>query len=214
MKNLRALVPQSLQAKFLISGTAILFAAVSVYAFPKTNKPAKPAARPAPQQIAASPLLAVMSAELDRSMPVLTKADPPAYFINYTVTESQRTNVSGSNGALLDSSENRNRWLEAQVRVGNYDLDNTHKVGGTQPAYQPSPGTAVPLEEDASVIRRAIWLETDKQYRNAAEALIKIKTSKEVQVQSAEGSAPDFSREKPHNSVGAHVAYQLDRKPW
>ncbi|HET9402444.1 MAG TPA: metallopeptidase TldD-related protein, partial [Candidatus Acidoferrales bacterium] len=47
-----------------------------------------------------------------------------------------------------------------------------------------------------------------------AEALIKIKTSKEVQVQSAEGSAPDFSREKPHNSVGAHVAYQLDRKPW
>lgn len=155
-----------------------------------------------------------MSAELDRSMPVLTKADPPAYFINYTITESQRTNVSGSNGALLDSSEARNRWLEAQIRVGNYDVDNTHKVGGTQPAYQPSPGTNVPLEDDPAVIRRAIWLETDKQYRNAAEALVKIKTSKEVQVQSAEEHAPDFSREKPHTSIAPHIAYQLDRRPW
>ena len=38
----------------------------------------------------------------------------------------------GSNGALLSSEESRSRWLETQVRVGSYDLDNTHKVGNSQ----------------------------------------------------------------------------------
>ena len=214
LNNRSLLSIRNLKIKFSALAVSVLAVAASAWAFPRGPKPAKPQPQPRPQTVAESPLLGVMGAELERSMPVLTKADPPAYFINYTVTESQRTNVSGSNGALLDSSETRNRWFEAQVRVGNYDVDNTHKVGGTQPAYQPSPGANVPLDDDASVIRRAIWLETDKQYRNAAQALIKIKTSKEVQVQSAEEHAPDFSREKAHSFIGPHVAYQLDRKPW
>ena len=70
-----------------------------------------------------------MQQELDREMGVLGKADPPAYFLSYTVTDSNRAEVTGSNGALLSSQENHTRWLEAQVRVGSYDLDNTHRVG-------------------------------------------------------------------------------------
>ena len=61
-------------------------------------------------------------------MAVLGKADPPAYFIDYTVTETQRAEVMGSNGALLSSEERRTRWLEVQVRAGSYALDNTRKV--------------------------------------------------------------------------------------
>jgi TldD protein len=185
-----------------------------VHAYPRRVPPTALKHAAAQTQGTPSPLLAAMSAELDRSLPILSKADPPAYFLNYTLTDSVRANVSGSNGALLDSSENHIRFLEAQVRVGSYELDNTHKVGGTQPAFEPSPGTPVPVDDDASVLRRAIWYETDKQYRAASEALIKIKTSKDVQVQSAEEHAPDFSREKPHTFIGPTVAYQLDRKPW
>ena len=201
---------------------AIVFVAVlgaivqPVHAFPKKSLPiAKALAAPqSAAQAQPSPLLAAMSAELERSMPVLSKADPPAYYIDYTLTDSVRTNVSGSNGALLDSSETHMRWLEANVRVGNYELDNTHKVGGTQPAYQPGPGIAAPIDDDPSVLRRAIWLETDSQYRAAAEALVKIKTNKNVQVQSAEGQAPDFSHEKAHTFIGPRASYELDRKPW
>ena len=64
------------------------------------------------------------------------------------------------------------------------------------------------------MLRRAIWLETDKQYRAAAEALIKIKTGKEVKVQTEEGRAPDFSREKPQTYAGPWVSFTLDRAPW
>jgi len=160
-----------------------------------------------------APLLSAMKAELDRSMKTLGAQDPAAYYIGYTLTDTQRATVSGSNGALLQSDEARNRWLEVSVRTGSYGLDNTHKVDGRQPPTG-GPGTNAPLDDDPDVLRRTIWLETDKQYRAAAEALIKIKTGKEVKVQTEEGRAPDFSREKPQVYTGPWVSFSLDRKPW
>ena len=160
-----------------------------------------------------SPLFDAMKTELDRSLKTLSTQDPAAYFIGYTVTDSQRATVSGSNGALLSSEEGRNRWLEVTVRTGGYELDDTHKVDGRTPPNG-GPGTSAPLDDDPEVLRRAIWLETDKQYRAAAEALIKIKTGKEVKVQTEEGRAPDFSHEKPQTYTGPWVSYTLDRKPW
>lgn len=192
---------------FPVLVSLILIAGLAITALPRLL------AAPPDGAPKASPLFSAMKAELDRSMSTLGALDPPAYYIGYTVTDSQRATVSGSNGALLQSDENRNRWLEVSVRTGSYDLDDTHKVDGRQPPNG-GPGTNAPLDEDPDVLRRAIWLETDKQYRAAAEALIKIKTGKEVQVQTAEGSAPDFSREKPQDFTGPVVSFTLDRKPW
>src|SRR6266581_492263 len=169
-------------------------------------------AAPPDAQVKRSPLLAALQAELERSMKTLSALDPPAYYMGYTITETQRVDVSGSNGALLNSNEARNRWLEVSVRTGSYDLDNSHKVGERQ---QQSGGvTPVPIDDDAEVVRRAIWLETDRQYRAASEALIKIKTGKEVKVETAEGRAPDLSREQPHTNIGPQVSIAVDRKPW
>jgi TldD protein len=192
---------------FPTSFSVLLIAGLALVALPRLfAAPPDGAAKP-------SPAFTAMKAELDRSMKVLSTLDPPAYYIGYTLTDSQRTTVSGSNGALLQSEENRNRWLEVSVRTGSYDLDDTHKVDGRQPPNG-GPGTSAPLDDDPEVLRRAIWLETDKQYRAAAEALIKIKTGKEVKVQTTEGNAPDFSREKPQDFTGPWVSYTLDRKPW
>lgn len=195
---------------FLLSIVLGVALAASAQAMPRKSAPGQTVQAP---QAAPSPLIAAMSAELDRSMPVLSKATPPAYFMNYTLTQTRRAEVMGSNGALLNSSENLDRWLEVQVRVGSYDLDDTHKVGGAQPADNPG-AVPAPIEDDAAVLRRAIWLETDRQYRAAAEALVRIQTNKEVQVQSAEEGAPDFSREKPHTYYGPEATFQLDRRPW
>src|SRR3989442_8267085 len=157
-------------------------------------------AAPPDAQTKRSPLLAALQAEMERSMKTLSTLDPPAYFMGYTVTETQRADVSGSNGALLNSNETRNRWLEVSVRTGSYALDNSHKIGERQMASG-GPGAPVPIDDDAEVLRRTIWLETDKQYRAASEALIKIKTGKEVKVETAERRAPEFSREETHVSI-------------
>jgi len=171
---------------------------------------ARPADGPAAKP---SPLIGAMQTELDRSFRTLSTQDIPAYFIGYALTDTQRAEVSGSNGALLSSSEVRNRWLQVAVRTGNYNKDNTHKVGERQ-LPSGGPGTVAPVDDDAEVLRRAIWLETDDQYRAAAEALIKIRTGREVKVDTAAAQAPDFSKEQAHKFYGQQVSFSLDRKPW
>jgi TldD protein len=162
---------------------------------------------------ATPPVLTAMQEELDRSMTGISKSEPPDYFISYTVADRQYSEVSGSNGALLSSTDNSARWLEVQTRVGTYQLDDTHKLGDRPPSWT-SPGTTMAVDNDIAVLRREIWRETDRQYRAATEALIKVETSQQVQVQTAEGNAPDFSREKPHVSIGPRVEIKVDRKPW
>ena len=158
-------------------------------------------------------ILSAMQTELDRSMAALSQGDPPVYFISYTLADRQYSSVSGSNGALLSSSDDRGRWLEVQTRTGSNELDNTHKLADRQPSWT-SPGTSTTLDDDIPTLRREIWRETDRQYRASAEALIKVKTSQQVQVQTAEGAAPDFSSEAPRKYVGPRVDIHVDRKPW
>jgi predicted Zn-dependent protease len=158
-------------------------------------------------------ILTAMRDELTRSMAALSQGDPSTYFISYTLADRQYSSVSGSNGALLSSSDDRGRWLEVQTRTGTYQLDDTHKLADREPSWT-SPGTSAVLDEDIPVLRREIWRETDRQYRAASEALIKVKTNQQVEVQTAEGAAPDFSKETPHTSVGPRVEIRVDRKPW
>src|SRR5580693_5406126 len=187
--------------RVLFTGITILAAAFATLAA------AKPTQAPTPS------VLTAMQDELDRSMAAMSKGEPPDYFISYTVADRQYSEVSGSNGALLTSGETRARWLEVQTRVGTYQRDDTHKLADRQPSWT-SPGTSATVDDAIPVLRREIWHETDRQYRAATQALIKVKTSQEVQVQTAEGSAPDFSREDPHSSIGPRVEIKVDRKPW
>lgn len=192
---------RQLKPRRLLTGLTLLTAAWACLAANRAPQPPAPA------------VLTAMQAELDRSMAALSKADPAAYFISYTVSDRQYVQVSGSNGALLSSSQDRARWLEVQTRVGSYQLDSTHKLADRPPSWT-SPGTTVALDDDIPVLRREIWRETDRQYRAASEALIKVQTSQQVQVQTAEGAAPDFSREEPHTFIGPRVEIHVDRKPW
>ncbi len=187
--------------RVLFTGITILAAAFATLAA------AHPTQAPTPA------VLTAMQDELERSMAAMSKSDPPDYFISYTVADREYSEVSGSNGALLSSGDTRARWLEVQTRVGTYQLDDTHKLADRQPSWT-SPGTSATVDDDIPVLRREIWRETDRQYRAATQALIKVKTSQEVQVQTAEGSAPDFSREEPHVSIGPCVEIKVDRKPW
>src|ERR1700690_1395399 len=187
--------------RVLFTGITILAAAFATLAA------ARPAQAPTPA------VLTAMQDELDRSIAAMSKGEPAGYFISYTGADREYSEVSGSNGALRSSGETRARWLEVQTRVGTYQLDNTHKLADRQPSWT-SPGGSVTVDDDIPVLRREIWRETDRQYRAATQALIKVKTSQQVQVQTAEGGAPDFSREAPHVSVGPRVEINVDRKPW
>src|SRR6202142_1989667 len=202
MMKLKQRTSSFIVVAFILAGACASLAATHPAGNPASAAPAAPV--PA--------VLTAMQDELGRSMEAMSKADPAVYFISYTVADRQEAYVSGSNGALMTSTDNRARWLEVQTRVGSYQLDNTHKVGDRPPSWT-SPGTSAAVDDDIPVLRREIWRETDRQNRAASEALIKIKTSQQVQVQTAEGAAPDFSSEAPHTFIGPRGVTTPDRKP-
>jgi TldD protein len=186
---------------------AVAVAAAASVCFAANRRPAQASGAPLPA------VLQAMQDELQRSVGAYGQANPPAYFISYAVDDLHSAEVSGSNGALLTSDETRDRWLEVQTRVGSYQLDNTHKIGGREPAWS-SPGTEATLDNDIPLLRREIWRETDRQYRAAVQAYIGVQTSNEVQAQSTEQGAPDFSHEESHVSLSKPQDFQLDRTPW
>jgi len=201
-----------------LTPTSIMVSALlissSLPIFAKGKADAKPAPVEQPAQAAASPLLGTMQQEMDRELGILGKADPAAYFLSYIVSDVTRAEVTGSNGALLLSSETHDRWLEAQVRVGSYNLDNTHSVGSAGSNFAGGDGESVPIEDAPGVLQRAMWRQTDSQYRSAAESFIKVTTGKDVEVQTDEQRAPDFSQEKPQVYLGSQASFTLDRRPW
>jgi len=81
-------------------------------------------------------LLTTLEEEVERAFSVLTeKGDPFPYFIGYDVTETRETEIVASVGALRESRQEFDRKLDADVRVGDYQLDNTRKLRGNRRAF-------------------------------------------------------------------------------
>jgi TldD protein len=147
------------------------------------------AAAPAPS------LLDILSDELQRNFTVLKqKADPPPYYMDYTVTDEESQSVTAMMGALTSQNKNRLRYLDITLRVGGPQLDNYHQVNGQRGRF--TRGDSLPIDDVPDAIRRKVWLDTDRTYRLASRRLIEIKSNQETKVKEADNSA-DFSSEPP-----------------
>jgi predicted Zn-dependent protease len=159
-----------------------------------------------------SPLLAILSEELDRNFEVLKqKGDPAPYFIGYEVTEQENWVVSATLGALRTNSTDRGRTLDVTVRVGTPKLDNYHRIPGERPRF--TGRVPLAIEDQPAAIRQSVWLETARVYRQAAETLIKIRTSQQVKV-AEEDDSDDFSKEEPAVYAEAPVRLAPPSEEW
>ncbi|MYB33272.1 MAG: TldD/PmbA family protein [Acidobacteria bacterium] len=162
-------------------------------------------------------LLRAMEEELQRSMKELSaNADPPPYFMSYSVTEIEQTRLASSYGALRAGTSRRTRLLDVEVRVGDYQLDNTRELRDAMPfARLPdfSGPVAMPLEDDIDAIKSILWLHTDRKYKAAADQLVKVRTNHAVTVDEEDASA-DFSRESPEVAIGPLASVAIDAEPW
>ena len=140
-------------------------------------------------------LLDILSDELQRNFSVLKqKADPPPYYMDYTVTDEDSQSVSASMGTISAQHKNHLRFLDITLRVGAQQLDNYHQVNGQRGRF--THGDVLPLDDVPDAIRRKVWLDTDRTYRLASRRLIEIKSNQETKVKDADSSA-DFSSEPP-----------------
>lgn len=164
-----------------------------------------------------SAVMTALQEELQRAQKILKqKGDPPPYLIAYQVYESQQTVVTAQYGALQSSESYRMRFLDVDVRVGDYQLDNTHRGGGGGGGYYGGGGGAIPIssEDDLDALKSTIWMVTDQKYKAAQERLIQIKANQAVKVEEEDKSA-DLSRETPQTAVTATPSLgKVDRGEW
>jgi len=90
-------------------------------------------------------LLDILGDELDRNFSALKqKADPPPYYMDYTVTDEESQSVSASMGTIESQHNNRLRFLDVTLRVGTLQLDNYHQVNGQRGRF--TRGEILPLD--------------------------------------------------------------------
>src|SRR5262245_33921850 len=111
-----------------------------------------------------------MSAELERSMKKLKLPNFEApYFIAYTVRDYDSVDVMAKFGAVFTNERSQSRQAYVEVRVGDYQFDNTADAQASDwnPAvdelYEPS--NEMPIDDDADGLRSTLWLMTDARYK-------------------------------------------------
>ncbi len=144
------------------------------------------------------------------------KGHEAPYFLSYTVKDKDEVRIAGSFGAIDSKSVDRDRDLSVDVRVGDYDLDNTRYsegglfgmvLGGRQ-----SRGESISIDDDYKVLRQALWSETDDAYKSAIE---KLEAKKAFLQQNIVKDRPaDFSKEPPVTSLDQPVRVQCDEQKW
>ena len=160
-------------------------------------------------------VLDAMTAELERSMEVLGEQEAPPYFLSYEITETHWASVSGSFGALAASDESRQRLLDIDLRVGDYELDNTRPLRDTFSSFSflRSGRTQIPVDDDPDAIRSILWAKTDEHYKRALEQFTQVKTNVQVKVET-EDQSDDFSREAASKASDERRPIDVDRTDW
>jgi predicted Zn-dependent protease len=144
-----------------------------------------------------SVVLDAMDSEMQRSMKELKSEDGiKSYFLSYSIDENVNYNISATNGVLKYSNFNTARYLDIDLRVGSYKLDNTHKVKERMIMLFPPPQVDITITDDPDAIKNILWYETEKSFREANEKYLKVKASKNINVTESDTS-DDFSIEKP-----------------
>jgi hypothetical protein len=133
------------------------------------------------------------------------------YFFSYTIEQGEGFAISARLGGLLASADTRFRYPRVQVRVGDYQFDNTNYAGGAGVGsrYDIDP---FPLEDLYPVLRRYLWLATDQYYKAAVDSLARKRAA--LNNAAARDPVADFARAQPVQVIDEISGDKVDRETW
>jgi predicted Zn-dependent protease len=161
-----------------------------------------------------SSILDIMKLENDREMGVLRKQKDPAYYLAYQLVEVRIVNMEAEGGALVTDADDTTRNLDVEVRVGSPELDNTRALQDDNNGFN-HPLTRkgiVPFGDDKQALSNALWIETDRRYREAVSALGYVRQDQATLSKRAQ--APDWSASKAEVYVGTPAKLTFDKSVW
>jgi len=161
-----------------------------------------------------SPLMDAMAAEMDRALGALQKSaqqsQPAPYYMSILARDTTHLSVVAQYGALMASSQNRQRSADITVRVGDWTVDNTHGAHRTSALHT----IELPLEDNRPAIARSLWHGINAGYATALQNYMKVKSELAVHAKEEDSSA-DFSKQTPVQAAQAPLpAPALDRAAW
>jgi TldD protein len=152
------------------------------------------------------PILRAMLAELQRSKTQLKLADVDSpYYIEYRISDVDEFKVETVFGELRLQNRNHGRLLRVVVRVGNYKQDSYIGMG------EGMANVAV-VDDDPAALRNELWLNTDRAYKMASEAL----TQKQAALKQLNVEIPvdDFAKAPPVESVQRLAKLEVAPQEW
>lgn len=161
-----------------------------------------------------SPILDILKAENEREMAGLRQQKEPAHYLAYQLVEQRVINLEAEGGALISDSDDTARNLDVEVRVGTPELDNTRILASDDNGLN-APLTrrgVVPFGEDKQAISNALWLETDRRYREAVTALGYVRQDQSTL--SKQAVAPDFVSAQAEVYVETPATLVFDKQQW
>ncbi|MCB0493767.1 MAG: hypothetical protein KDC93_15285 [Cyclobacteriaceae bacterium] len=163
-------------------------------------------------------LLGIVEKELEREISEFAEFSNPPYYLAYRISDVYSHYITSSFGSLISSNGNRDRVMVTDVRVGDYNLDNTHPKENNRQFDIPfemdrQHSVKLPLDNRQEALRFVIWQQTQQMYRQS------LSRFKEVRNQNTTDKKliADFSKEEPYIYVEAPLrdfTTFFDEKDW
>ncbi len=157
-------------------------------------------------------VLQAMQDELNRSQQELKlESYESPYFISYQIKDNEFYSIKGKYGAIASSDNNRVRRLYVDVRVGDYDFDNSIKgiSGGRVPFHD---AYEVPVDNDPDAIRATLWQVTDYAYKEALTQYFNKKANNVQEIKDI--NSKSFTKEASHTYFGPEIELAFNAPEW
>ncbi len=163
-----------------------------------------------------SPILRAMQDELQRTVKNLKlEKEKPPYYVAYRIDDITDITIVARFGAIVEDNSEHNRNLYVDLRVGNYNFDNSNFVPSSGYEFRfgsMENATRLPLEDDYDAIRQKIWLATDAAYKEAIDLLAKKKSV--VEHKALSETIPDFTQITPYQEIEEIKRIKIDCDCW
>lgn len=159
----------------------------------------------------------ILKSELQREFTELQKNELVPYYLSYRVDDIKTCYASASFGSLNRAYTTERRILTPEVRIGNYDLDNTHEIrdsyGSSTVNNESSNSTYLPIDDEELAIKQRIWSATNGALKTAENRYEKVKANIAVKIEEEDKSA-DFSKITPERHYEKPLNFKVDQKEW
>lgn len=167
------------------------------------------------ESVANEQVIKALKAELERTSSKLKFKDYQApYFVSYQLKDVEQRGFTAKFGSIMSRDNSRNRYVYAEVRVGDYGFDNFANIDNE--AFRMSELTVdrrAPLDDDAAALRGVLWQISDFTYKKALSDFL-TKKGGAVYATDAKVEVPSFSKEKPQTHRGPATSIVFDEVAW